>query len=85
MAGDEEDRDYNLSSIHFILQFGQDKDPCSVFRRVSPIIPLSSADIKILLSETLRITQRKSASKTGYGFLGSLSLLFRNFRIELSL
>jgi len=58
----------NLSSIHFILQFGQDEDPCSVFRRVLQIIPLSSADIKILLSETLRITQRKSASKTGYGF-----------------
>jgi len=73
----------DLSSIHFILQFGQDEDPCSVFRRFSPIIPLSSADINILLSETLRITQRKSASKTSYGFLGSLSLLFRYFRIEL--
>ena len=45
----------NLSSIHFILQFDQDEDPCSVFHRVSPIIPLSSADIKILLSVNLRV------------------------------
>jgi len=37
----------------------------------------SSADIESLLSETLRITQRKSARKTKHFFF-SLSLFWRN-------
>jgi len=37
---------------------------------------LISEEIESLLSETLRLAQRKSASKTRFDFLNSLSLFF---------